>query len=122
MSFVLFRSLFKKRSKMFNNKSYKKTYMPNYLLRISVGLFFTLIPLFTTFAQITQVGAVTNASGANVQTLTVNKPTGAVIGDVLIMTLIKHVTGNTDNSWVNDNAGSSFAYPCLYQLRCHRCL
>ncbi|MFW9598268.1 MAG: GEVED domain-containing protein, partial [Paludibacter sp.] len=82
--------------------------MPNYLLRISVGLFFTLIPLFTTFAQITQVGAVTNASGANVQTLTVNKPTGAVIGDVLIMTVIKHVTGNTDNSWVNDNAGSAW--------------
>ena len=73
---------------MFNNKSYKKTYMPNYLLRISVGLFFTLIPLFTTFAQITQVGAVTNASGANVQTLTVNKPTGAVIGDVLIEGLL----------------------------------
>ena len=86
MGYEFLRNLFKKRSNMNNDRKYKIAFKVNHTLRICIGLLLMLIPFFTTFAQISLVGSVTNSNGANVQTLTVNKPTGAVIGD-LFMTI-----------------------------------
>jgi len=69
-------------------------------------LFLALIPKLT--AQITQVGTATSAYGAGVQSLTINKPTGVQVGDIMIMTAIKYIAGNADNTWVNDNAGGGW--------------
>jgi len=71
-------------------------------------LILLFISTATAFGQISRVGNVMNANGGNVQSLSVAKPTGATIGDVLVMTVIRHVTGNTENSWVNESAGSSW--------------
>lgn len=60
------------------------------------------------FAQVTQVGTYTTAYGANVASVVVAKPTGTQIGDVLIMSVIKYVAGNSDDSWVNDNTGTGW--------------
>lgn len=61
-------------------------------------LFATLLLPHHSFAQITQRGSSTTAANQNSTTLTINKPTGVVAGDVLIVNIAQNETSNQNLS------------------------
>ena len=79
---------------------------------ISKRSFLFLILLCATFgvnsnAAITQVG-ITTAYATGGQSFTINKPTGAQIGDVLILNISKYTAYNTNNPFINNDGTSGW--------------
>lgn len=50
---------------------------------------------------ISQRGTATTAYNSGSNSFTISKPTGVVVGDVMIMNIVKYTSGNTDNPFIN---------------------
>lgn len=61
-----------------------------------VGLMFLALGIGSIKAQITQVGT-TQSVYSTSTTLTLNKPTGVNVGDIMIVNIVKYKSGNTTN-------------------------
>ena len=75
--------------------------IPNILQPLFI-LLFIFISVFAN-SQITQVGTHTTASGSNVQSISIAKPTGVQVGDLLILNIIKYNASNTSDPFVNSD-------------------
>lgn len=71
-----------------------------------IGLFVLFIGLQSAFAAIVQVGSEQTAYGAGVQTISVNRPTGVTIGDVLIINVVYGGNGATNIPSVQTDGSS----------------
>lgn len=72
------------------------------LLRIVFFLFVCNLFYNPVFAAITQVGTETATFGNSVNSVTVARPAGLQAGDVMILNVVRFLSGNTTNIWVND--------------------
>lgn len=71
-----------------------------------IGLFVSFIGVQSVFATIAQVGTAQTAYGAGVQTITVNRPAGVTIGDVLIINVVYGGNGATNIPSVQTDGSS----------------
>ncbi len=62
---------------------------------------FLMVGVNKVAGQITQVGTSTYAYGAGVQSVTLNKPAGIAIGDILVVSVSKYCAGNISDPFVN---------------------
>jgi hypothetical protein len=68
---------------------------------VSIVIVLMSIALKTTFGQITQVGSTETAYARISATITLNKPTGVKVGDIMIANIVKYLPGNTLNPSLN---------------------
>ena len=76
----------------------------NFFYSSVLALVLLMVGVDAVTGQITQVGTTKSANGAG-QTVTLTKPTGVTIGDILIITVSKYTSGNTTNPIVGNTSG-----------------